>query len=115
MKALKPSITVASGEILSLEEKFQGGTGVNITPPPEPWVSKETWQKAQAKIEFVAQKLGINGFARIDAFLQISTGNILVIEANSIPGLTPSTVIYHQALAENEPLTPTAFLEAILD
>ena len=115
MRALKPSITVASEEILSLEEKFQGGTGVNITPPPEPWVSKETWQKAQAKIEFVAQKLGINGFARIDAFLQIETGNILVIEANSIPGLTPSTVIYHQALAEEEPLTPTAFLEAILE
>ena len=115
MRALKPSITVASGEILSLEEKFQGGTGVNITPPPEPWVSQETWQKAQAKIEFVAQKLGINGFARIDAFLQIETGNILVIEANSIPGLTPSTVIYHQALAEEEPMTPTAFLEAILD
>jgi len=115
MRALKPSITVASGEILSLEEKFQGGTGINITPPPEPWVSQESWQKAQAKIEFVAQKLGINGFARIDAFLQIETGNILVIEANSIPGLTPSTVIYHQAQAENPPLSPTAFLEAILD
>ena len=115
MRALKPSITVASGDILSLEEKFQGGTGVNITPPPEPWVSEECWQKAQAKIEFVAQKLGINGFARIDAFLQIETGNILVIEANSIPGLTPSTVIYHQALEEDEPMTPTAFLEAILD
>ncbi|MCZ6672920.1 MAG: hypothetical protein O7C75_08270 [Verrucomicrobia bacterium] len=115
MKSLKPSITIAGGEILSLEEKFQGGTGVNITPPPEPWVKKEAWQKAQTKIEFVAQKLGINGFARIDAFLQIETGNILVIEANSIPGLTPSTVIYHQALAEDPSLPPTAFLELILD
>jgi D-alanine--D-alanine ligase len=115
MRALKPSITIAGGEILSLEEKFQGGTGVNITPPPEPWVSQAAWQKAQVKIEFVAQKLGINGFARIDAFLQIETGDILVIEANSIPGLTPSTVIYHQALAEDPPLSPTAFLEAILD
>lgn len=115
MKAFKPSLTVASGEILSLEEKFQGGTGVNITPPPEPWVKRETWQKAQAKIEFVAEKLGINGFARIDAFLNVKTGDILVIEANSIPGLTPSTVIYHQALAENPPLSPTKFLESIVD
>lgn len=114
MKAFKPSITVSSGEILSLEEKFQGGTGINITPPPEPWVKKEIWQKAQAKIEFVVQKLGLNGFARIDAFLQIETGDILVIEANSIPGLTPSTVIFHQALAESPSLTPTAFLESIL-
>ncbi|MDA0346516.1 MAG: hypothetical protein O3C43_04095 [Verrucomicrobia bacterium] len=115
MRALKPSITVASGEILSLEEKFQGGTGVNITPPPSPWVSQEAWQKAQNKIEFVVEKLGINGFARIDAFLQIDSGDILVIEANSIPGLTPSTVIFHQALAEDPPLSPTAFLETILD
>ena len=115
MRALKPSITIAAGEILSLEEKFQGGTGVNITPPPEPWVKPEAWQKAKEKIEFVAEKLGLNGFARIDAFMHIETGNILVIEANSIPGLTPSTVIYHQALAEKPPLSPTQFLEAIVD
>ena len=115
MQALKPSITVAGGEILSLEEKFQGGTGVNITPPPSPWVSQEVWQKAQNKIEFVTEKLGINGFARIDAFLHIDSGDILIIEANSIPGLTPSTVIFHQALAEDPPLSPTAFLETILD
>ena len=115
MRALKPSITVASGEILSLEEKFQGGTGVNITPPPSPWVSEDVWQKAKKKIEFVVEKLGINGFARIDAFLQTDTGDILVIEANSIPGLTPSTVIFHQALAEDPPLSPTSFLETILD
>jgi hypothetical protein len=38
--ALDPSLTVvASGEILSLEEKFQGGTGVNITPLPPSIIS----------------------------------------------------------------------------
>jgi D-alanine-D-alanine ligase-like ATP-grasp enzyme len=73
------------------------------------------WQKTQKKIEFVVEKLGINGFARIDVFLQTDTGDILVIEANSIPGLTPSTVIFHQALAEDPPLSPTSFLETILD
>ncbi|XP_074311865.1 uncharacterized protein LOC141647542 isoform X2 [Silene latifolia] len=35
MHSLTPSVTVKeSGDILSLEEKFQGGTGINITPPP---------------------------------------------------------------------------------
>ncbi|CAN1276852.1 D-alanine--D-alanine ligase [Linum perenne] len=35
MKSLTPSITVKEGgDILSLEEKFQGGTGINLTPPP---------------------------------------------------------------------------------
>nr|GEX44387.1 ATP-grasp fold [Tanacetum cinerariifolium] len=35
MRSLMPSVTVKeSGDILSLEEKFQGGTGINLTPPP---------------------------------------------------------------------------------
>lgn len=115
LKALKPSVTVSSAEILSLEEKFQGGTGVNITPPPEPWVKPEAWKRAQINIQFVANTLGMNGFGRIDAFMNCNSGSVLIIEANSIPGLTPSTVIYHQALAEEPALTPTQFLETILE
>ncbi|KAL8529900.1 hypothetical protein ACS0TY_007097 [Phlomoides rotata] len=35
MCSLTPSITVKeTGDILSLEEKFQGGTSINLTPPP---------------------------------------------------------------------------------
>ena len=115
IRALKPSIAIAAGQVLSLEEKFQGGTGINITPPPEPWVAETAWNSAQRKIEFVAQKLGINGFARIDAFMEVQKGNLLVIEANTIPGLTPSTVIYQQALAEEPAIDPTQFLEKILE
>jgi len=114
LQAMKPSITVASGEVLSLEEKFQGGTGINITPPPEPWVSEAVWESARSKIALVGNKLGIHGFARIDAFMNTESGDILVIEANTVPGLTPSTVIYHQALAEEPSMDPTAFLEFIL-
>ena len=114
-RALKPSIAIATGEVLSLEEKFQGGTGINITPPPEPWVAEAAWKNAQRKIEFVAQKLGINGFARIDAFMEVQKGDLLIIEANTIPGLTPSTVIYQQALAEEPAIDPTRFLVKILE
>jgi hypothetical protein len=43
---------------------------------------------------------------------------MLVIEANSLPGLTPSTVIYHQALAEQNTLQqaiyPREFLELLI-
>ena len=41
MRSLFPSITVAEGTILSVEEKFQGGTGVNITPPPTEIISEK--------------------------------------------------------------------------
>ncbi|MBN2087810.1 hypothetical protein JW758_05670 [Candidatus Peregrinibacteria bacterium] len=115
MKAMSPSITVAVGNILSLEEKFQGGTGVNITPPPSPYVKPSAVKKAQERMEKVANALGLSGYCRIDAFMHIKTGELIIIEANTTPGLTPSTVIYHQALEEKPPMYPTEFLEKIID
>ncbi|MDH5597381.1 MAG: hypothetical protein OEY44_04695, partial [Candidatus Peregrinibacteria bacterium] len=114
MKAMSPSLTVASGNILSLEEKFQGGTGVNITPPPAPFVRPSAIKKARERIEKVARALGLAGYARIDCFMHRTSGELIVIEANTTPGLTPSTVIYHQALEEKPPLYPTEFLEEIV-
>ncbi|MDD3029261.1 MAG: hypothetical protein PHS57_03135 [Alphaproteobacteria bacterium] len=112
--ALNPSITIAEGDTLSLEEKFQGGTGVNITPPPENILSREAVDKIKHGMEQTAQALGIENYARIDIFFNRKTGKTVVIEANTLPGLTPSTVIYHQALAENPPLEPKAFLERLI-
>ena len=44
----------------------------------------------------------------------IYTGALLIIEINTLPGLTPSTVFYHQALAENPPIFPRELLEKII-
>ena len=114
MKALSPSITIAEDTILSVEEKFQGGTGVNITPPPKEIISEKNLQKVKSLVEKVAEKVGIKGYGRIDIFVHLKTGNIIVIEINTLPGLTPSTVIYHQALAENPKIFPKEFLEKII-
>ena len=114
IKALSPSITVAEMTILSVEEKFQGGTGVNITPPPSEIISKKNLQRVKSLVETVAKKVGISGYARIDIFAHVKTGSIKVIEINTLPGLTPSTVIFHQALAEPHPLFPTKFLELLI-
>jgi len=115
MKAMNPSITVAIGNILTLEEKFQGGTGVNITPPPAPYVKPSAVKKVKERMERVAKALGIKGYARIDAFMHVKTGELIIIEANTTPGLTPSTVIYHQSLAEEPPMYPTQFLKRIIE
>jgi len=115
IKALNPSLTVASGTVLSLEEKFQGGTGVNITPPPQPFVKKTAIKKARKRMDLIAKKLGINGYARIDAFMEINTGELKIIEVNSTPALTPSTVIFHQALEEKPMLYPLGLLEKIIE
>lgn len=115
MRAFDPSITVAEGSVLTLEEKFQGGTGVNLTPPPEHVIGVEARERVRASIEKVARLLGLAGFARIDAFVERRTGDLVVIEANTIPGLTPSTVIYHQALAREPSLSPREFLERVVE
>jgi D-alanine-D-alanine ligase-like ATP-grasp enzyme len=114
IKALSPSITVAEMTILSVEEKFQGGTGVNITPPPANIISKKNLNKIKDLVRQVAVTLNIRGYARIDIFANIRTGDIIVIEVNTLPGLTPSTVLYHQALAETPPLYPLELLEKII-
>lgn len=114
LRALNPSITIAEGAVLSVEEKFQGGTGVNITPPPKSLIKPALLEKAKKHIEAVATKLGIRGYARIDAFLELSTGNVKIIEVNTLPGLTPSTVLYHQGLAEKPQLYPRDLLERLI-
>lgn len=113
--SLNPSMTVASHAVLSLEEKFQGGTGVNLTPPPEVVIPTEKIGSIKQRCEEIARVLGIQNYCRIDVFYHAKRDQLIVIEANSLPALTPSTVIYHQALAEREPLAPRAFLEKIID
>lgn len=118
LRALPPSMTIANAGVLSLEEKFMGGTGVNITPPPGPPLGRvrpEAVAAARRRIEAVARALGIDGYARIDAFLHADSGDLVVIEANTLPALTPSTVLYHQALADAEPLYPRELLERIIE
>lgn len=114
LKVLSPSMTVAEGEVLSVEEKFQGGTGINITPPPQSILSTKNLEKVKTHIRAVAEKVGITGYSRIDAFVQVATGSIIVIEVNTLPGLTPSTVLYHQALGEHPPIYPTELLETLI-
>lgn len=115
IKSLNPSITVVEGEVLTMEEKFQGGTGVNITPPPGSLMKPKILVKVKKSIEELAKKIGMRGYSRIDAFVNLRNGNLLVIEVNTLPGLTPSTVFYHQGLAENPPILPRELLELLVE
>lgn len=112
--ALSPSITVTDGNVLSLEEKFQGGTGINLTPPPASIISADKTGVIRRKVEKAAAALGIEGYARLDVFFNTVSDQIVIIEANSLPALTASTVLFHQGLAEIPPLLPRALLETII-
>ena len=93
--ALVPSETIPTKGILSLEDKFLYGQGENKTPARLP-------EDVLKKIQDVAVKtfltLGLKAYARIDMFVP-GDGRIVVLEPNSLPGMTPSTVLFHQAAA----------------
>ncbi|MBS0625683.1 MAG: hypothetical protein JSS32_06500 [Verrucomicrobia bacterium] len=113
-KALNPSVTVAENHVLSVEEKFQGGTGINLTPPPPFILSAKAREQVQKGARRAAAALGIRGYARLDLFVECKTGRIRVIEANTLPALTPSTVLYHQALSSKPPIAPKELLVSFI-
>ncbi|MFN7115705.1 MAG: PASTA domain-containing protein [Saprospiraceae bacterium] len=111
----EPSETLASGEVLSLEEKFLAGEGQNITParfkPDYDAIAKQV----KSDLERAARILNVQGYARIDAFVRVYENNhaeTLVIEVNSLPGMTPATAIFHQAALNN--YKPYEFIDKIL-
>jgi D-alanine--D-alanine ligase len=117
MRALNPSLAVAAQDVLSKEEKFMSGTGINLTPPPvnDGHITQQAVDAAKRHIERVANALGLDGYARIDAFMDCTTGDITVIEVNTLPGLTPATALFQQGVAEPEPIAPVVLLEQIID
>ena len=99
-QALPPSQAVCTGDILSIEEKFLPGAGENQTPAPLP---QATLSLVQKRMEEAYTVLNCKGYSRIDCFYQTagqsSTGHerVVILEVNTLPGLTPATCIFHQA------------------
>ncbi len=113
------SETLAEGEILSLEEKFLAGQGQNITPARYS-TNKKTAQaisdKVKDQFEKAARILNIEGYARIDAFVRVYDNHaveVVFIEVNSLPGMTPATCIFHQTALNK--YKPYDFIDKILE
>jgi D-alanine-D-alanine ligase len=114
--ALPPSQAVATSDILSIEEKFLPGAGENQTPAPLP---SQTLAYVQDIIANVYKALGCKGYSRIDCFYQnleqSPTGKerVVILENNSLPGLTPATCIFHQAAEIG--IKPMEFIDLIVE
>lgn len=114
-RALPPSQAVCATEILSIEEKFLPGAGENQTPAPLP---SATLSLVQKTIEAVFKAVGARGYARIDCFYQTAavspTGKerVIILEINSLPGMTPATCIFHQAAEIG--IKPMDFIDQII-
>lgn len=114
----EPSETLATGDVLSLEEKFLAGEGQNITPArfsKDQKANKIISEQVRAELQKVACIINIEGYARIDAFVRIYDGNkaeTIIIEVNSLPGMTPATCIFHQTALNG--YKPYDFIDNIL-
>lgn len=118
-EVFEPSEALASGEVLSLEEKFLAGEGQNITPArfsADPAEYAYIAGQVKADLERAARILNVVGYCRIDAFVRIYEDNrveTIIIEVNSLPGMTPATCIYHQAAING--YKPYDFIDKILE
>ncbi len=115
-RALPPSQAVSAQAVLTMEEKFLPGAGENQTPALLP-ESALTFVKKM--IEEAYGVLNCKGYARIDCFyqtpLQSPTGaeRLVILEINSLPGLTPATCIFHQAAEIG--LNPMEFIDLLVE
>ena len=105
--------------MISLEEKFLAGQGQNITPARYA-VNLDEAQKisdeVRKQLQTAATVLNIEGYARIDAFVRIFDVNnveVIFIEVNSLPGMTPATCIFHQTAING--YKPYDFIDRILE
>lgn len=118
-EVFEASEALASGEVLSLEEKFLAGQGQNITPARYSRNATERQlisNKVKETLGAAAKVLGVVGYCRIDAFVRIfdsANVEVVFIEVNSLPGMTPATCIYHQAAING--YKPYQFIDSILD
>ncbi|GAA3995046.1 hypothetical protein GCM10022408_01790 [Hymenobacter fastidiosus] len=123
IEVFEASEALATGEVLSLEEKFLAGEGQNITPAryaPEAAERQRISDEVKAELQRVAEVLNIQGYARIDAFVRVrgeaeagGAVEVIIIEVNSLPGMTPATCIFHQTALSG--YTPYDFIDQILE
>lgn len=117
-EVFEPSEALSVGTVLTLAEKFLAGEGQNITPARfsrDTAVQKQVSEAVKHTLGRVASILQVEGYCRIDAFVRLYTNKapeVIIIEVNSLPGMTPATCIYHQAAINS--YKPFQFIDRIL-
>jgi D-alanine-D-alanine ligase len=117
-EVFEASEALSEGEGLSLEEKFLAGQGQNITPAryaSDSSARQRISDKVKIELERAARVLNVQGYCRIDAFVRVFEGErteVIFIEVNSLPGMTPATCIFHQCAING--YKPYDFIEKIM-
>jgi UDP-N-acetylmuramate--alanine ligase len=118
-EVFEASEALSEGDVLSLEEKFLAGQGQNITPARYARNDADRQKisnQVKEALKGAARVLKVSGYCRIDAFVRVykdCRAEVIFIEVNSLPGMTPATCIFHQAAINS--YKPYDFIDKILE
>lgn len=107
--ALLPTETPAKGDFLTVEEKFLPGDAQMITPPR---VAKKQVSLMQREFVKAYKVMNLKVYARIDGFWDKKKKMLYINEPNTLPGVTPSTHVFHQAAEAG--MSPGEFFDEVI-
>jgi D-alanine-D-alanine ligase len=95
-KALPPIEIAPKSGFYDYASKYQAGATVETCPAD---IDEETDNKLRASAESAYKALHLDSYARID-FLLDKDGNEFCLEANTLPGMTPTSLLPQEAAVE---------------
>lgn len=69
---------------------------MRLTPPPASLVREDVLQGVRMRAEMVADALGLNSVAQLDALMHAESADLVVVDAHAIPYLDMSSDLYQQ-------------------
>jgi D-alanine-D-alanine ligase len=109
-QASVPGEVLPSREFYSYESKYVDGTSGLLIPAPLP---DETARKIRAMAVSAYKAIDCAGMARVDFFLEKSTGEIYLNELNTIPGFT--SISMYPKLWEASGLSYTGLVDRLIE
>ena len=94
-----PGEVLASDEFYTYDDKYISGTSRVAIPAH---LSEEKLREVQALAVRAYRALGCRGLTRVDFFVEDGTGQVLVNEANTLPGFTDISMYPKLMLAAGE-------------
>ncbi len=76
------------------KNKYQAGATEELCPAP---IGVEATERVQRLAEAVAEALMIEAYCRVDFLWDSATGEMFCLEANTLPGMTPTSLIPQMA------------------
>lgn len=95
-RALPPIEIIPNADFYDYKTKYQAGGAVEVCPAD---ITPEEDRVMREAAEVVFDALHLNGYARVD-FILTDNCEAYCLEANTLPGMTPTSLIPQEAAAE---------------